>query len=116
MLKKRWTIFAFAFLGWLMIGIAHGLNEYFFTDTLAYYYKEAPSLKSMLVWEIVYWPTWAALAPLIFLLARRFPIGRENWLRNLLVNIAGGLLIVIPQRLIYLTAAWAVQSLSGEPM
>ncbi len=114
MFKKRWTIFVFAFLGWLMIGIAHGLNEYFFTDTLAYYYKEAPTLKSMLLWEVVYWPTWAALAPLIFLLARRFPIVHENWLRNLLINIAGGLLIIIPQRLIYLTAAGTLQSVLGE--
>ncbi len=116
MLKKRWTIFAFAFAGWLMIGIAHGLNEYFFTDTLAHYYKEAPTLKSMLLWEFVYWPTWAALAPLIFLLARRFPIVHENWLRNLLVNIAGGLAIVVPQRFIYLSAAGMLQSFTGEEL
>lgn len=38
---------------------------------------------------------WAALTPLVLWLARRFPFGRERWLRHLLVHAGAGVLISV---------------------
>ncbi len=112
--KRRWFIWFVAFVGWVLIGLSFGVSEYLFTDKLARYYQASPSLQSLLFWDLAYWPTWAALAPLIFLIARRFPLGRNKWFPNLIINILAGLLILIPQRMIYLSLAWLLQTAIGE--
>ena len=87
MRRKPW-LWALAFLGWVVVGLCFGLNDYLFADELKKYYSEALSLPSMLLWELAYWPVWAALTPLIFLLARRFPVEGSKQHLNLLINIA----------------------------
>src|SRR5437762_8562969 len=100
MRKRRWLIWIVAFAGWVLVGLTFGINDYLFSEVYLRYYKEPLSLTSILFWEAIYWPVWAALSPLIFQIARRFPIERANWLRNLTVNIGTGLLITIAHRAI----------------
>ena len=114
MQKRSWIIWVAAFIGWVLIGLSFSVSDYLFTDALARYYQASPSLRSMLFWDLAYWPTWAVLAPLIFLTARRFPLGRYNWYPNLFINLSVGLLLIIPQRAIYLSIAWLFQTAIGE--
>jgi signal transduction histidine kinase len=114
--RRNYIIWAVAFAGWMLIGLSFSVNDYLFVDSLRKYYNASPNLRSLLLWDLAYWPTWALLAPLIFWLARRFPLGRSNWPRNLMLHIAVGLLLIVPQRAIYLTIAWGFQNLAGEPI
>ncbi|MEW6130361.1 MAG: histidine kinase [Acidobacteriota bacterium] len=106
MSKKRWTIFALVFAGWLLVGLAFGINDYLFSEVHVQFYQQPLSLSSVLMWELVYWPVWASFSPLIFFIARRFPLERAKWLRNFSINIAAGLLITIIHRTVYLSIAW----------
>lgn len=96
------------------MGLSFSVNDYLSVDSLARYYATKPTLGSMLLWDLAYWPTWAVLAPLIYWQARRFPLSRANRPRNLTIHLVIGLLLVVPQRAVYLTIAWALQNLAGE--
>src|ERR1051325_10583423 len=111
MRKRGWLIWVLAFLGWMLIGLSFSINDFLFRDFLTSYYGGSPSLRSMLFWDLVYWPTWVVLAPLIFLSVRRFPLGRNSWHPNLLINVAAVLSLTILQRIIYLLIAWPIQRL-----
>src|SRR5215207_1597530 len=101
MRKPTWLILG-AFAGWMLVGVCFSLNDYLYRDMLADYYKSSPSLPSMLFWDVAYWSAWAVPSLLIYRIARRFPLGRDLPLRNLVVNVAAGLLFIILQRVIYL--------------
>ena len=102
MRKRKWIIIAML-LGWMVIGLSFSLNDYLFSDLLKDYYDKLPSLPNMLLWDLVYWPMWAVLTPLIFFIARRFPLGRNSWHPNWLVNLMAVLLLPIVHRAIYVT-------------
>jgi two-component system LytT family sensor kinase len=106
MLKRRWILWVFAFVGWMLVGLSFGINDYLFADVHVRFYQQPLPLMSVLAWELAYWPVWAAISPLIFRLARRFPIEQSNWLRNIFINIVAGLFITVAHRAIYLFVAW----------
>lgn len=108
MSKRRWILWFFAFAGWMMVGLSFGINDYLFADVHVRFYQQPLTLMSVLAWELAYWPIWAAISPVIFRLARRFPIEPANWLRNLFINIIAGLFITLAHRAIYLFIAWLV--------
>jgi sensor histidine kinase YesM len=107
MQKRGLIIWVAAFVGWMLIGLSFSFNDYLFREVLADYYTASPSLPSMLFWDFAYWPTWAALTPLTFWIARRFPLGRDIRPANLFANISAGLLLTILQRTIYFLIALA---------
>lgn len=102
------------FAGWMLIGLSFSINDYVFSNMLREYYLKPGSFWSMLLWDAIYWPTWAALAPLIFWIARRFPLGRNRWYPNLLINLAAGIALTLLQRIIYLLIALPIQMAIGE--
>jgi two-component system LytT family sensor kinase len=108
MLKRRWILWFFAFAGWMLVGLSFGINDYLFADVHVRFYQQPLTLMSVLAWELAFWPIWAAISPVIFRLARRFPIEPANWLRNLSINIIAGLFITLAHRAIYLFIAWLV--------
>jgi hypothetical protein len=116
MLKRRWILWGSAFVGWMLVGLSFGINDYLFADIHVRFYQEPLSLMNVLAWELAYWPVWAAISPLIFRLARRFPIERTTWLRNLFISIAAGLFITIAHRAIYLFVAWLLYIASSNSM
>jgi two-component system, LytTR family, sensor kinase len=108
MLKRRWIVWLFAFAGWMLVGLSFGINDFLFAEVHVRFYQQPLPLMSVLAWELAYWPVWAALSPLIFRFARRFPIEQTRWLRNLFISIVAGLFITIAHRAIYLFVAWLV--------
>jgi two-component system, LytTR family, sensor kinase len=113
MWKRRWIVWLAAFIGWMLVGLSFGINDFLFADVHVRFYQQPLPLMSVLAWEIAYWPVWAALSPLIFRFARRFPIEPNRWLRNLTISIVAGLLLTVAHRAIYLFIAWLIY-LSSE--
>jgi two-component system, LytTR family, sensor kinase len=91
---------------WLLIAWAFTLNYYFFADHYVEIFRTPPTLLQMLVWEVPYWILWAALAPLVFRLTRRFPLARERWLRNGAVHALACVALTLGHRVIYLPICW----------
>lgn len=92
--------------GWMLIALSFTLNYFFFSRHYVTIFSTPPTLLQMLVWEIPYWVLWAALAPVVFLITRRFPLERDAWLRNAVVHVLAGLALAIAHRVIYLPICW----------
>ena len=48
-----------------------------------------PPFWRRILWPSYFWYTWAVLAPLAFMLARRFPFAQAHWQKSLLVHLGG---------------------------
>lgn len=92
--------------GWMLIALSFTLNYFFFSSHYVAIFSTPPTLLQMLVWEVPYWILWAALAPVVFLLTRRFPLERAAWLRNASVHVVAGLALAIAHRVVYLPICW----------
>jgi two-component system LytT family sensor kinase len=112
--RRRYFLWALILAVWVMIGLTWTLNYYFFADHYVAIFSVPPTLNQMLIWELPYWLIWAALSPLIFRLAGRFPLERGKWLGNLLVHISGCIILSILHRGIYLTVGWLSQVTAYE--
>ncbi|HST19622.1 MAG TPA: histidine kinase [Blastocatellia bacterium] len=106
MLKRGWVLWIFVLLAWTLVGLSYALNYYFFASHYGEIFTPPPTLAGMLGWELPYWFLWAALAPLIFKIARRYPLDRSRWLRNSIIHIAACLLFSFVHRAIYLVLGW----------
>jgi two-component system, LytTR family, sensor kinase len=106
MLKRGWVLWVFVLLAWTLVGLSFTLNYYFFAGHYVAIFKQQPTIVGMLVWELPYWFLWAALAPLIFKVTRRYPFDRSRWLRNSIIHIAACLLLSFVHRAIYLVLGW----------
>jgi len=106
MLKRGWVLWVFVLLAWTLVGLSFTLNYYFFAGHYVAIFKQQPTIVGMLVWELPYWFLWAALAPLIFKITRRYPFDRNRWLRNSIIHIAACLLLSFVHRAIYLVLGW----------
>lgn len=106
MLKRGWVLWVLVLLVWTLVGLSFTLNYYFFAGHYVAIFKQQPTLAGMLIWELPYWFLWAALAPLIFRIARRFPVERDRWFRNSLIHIVACLLLSFIHRAIYLIVGW----------
>jgi len=76
----------------LIVGVATALG--FFSAFAAFYYVSTFTDKPaafglLLVLNLGYWYSWAALAPAIFWLTRRFPFDRHSWRTAIPVHLAG---------------------------
>ena len=90
----------------MLIALSFTLNYYVFSGHYVEIFSKPPTLVQMLVWEIPYWILWAAMAPLVFRITHRFPLGREAWLKNVLVHVVAGLALTIAHRVVYLPICW----------
>lgn len=96
------------------MGLSFSANDYAFRGMLRQYYDGSPSLPSIVFWDLVYWPMWAALTPMTLWIARRFPLSRISWRTNLLINLTAWLCLPFVQRVTYLLIAWPLQRRFGE--
>jgi two-component system LytT family sensor kinase len=71
-------------------GLCTAIGLAFATSTYAMYAAKGNPVawREALFWALTEWYLWAALCPLVFLLARRFPVGRGTWVRHLPVHLA----------------------------
>ena len=106
MLKRGWVLWVLVLLAWTLVGLSFTLNYYFFSGHYVAIFKQQPTLAGMLIWELPYWLLWAALAPVIFRITRRYPLERDCWLRNSLIHIVGCLLLSFVHRAVYLVIGW----------
>jgi signal transduction histidine kinase len=116
MLKPRWLTWIALVVGCLLIGVSWALNDYLFADFYGNFKSVALTLKGQLAWEIVYWIVWACLAPVIFWISRRVPIERNNWFRNVIINIFSAALLAVGHRAIYLFIAWLLYVAPYDPI
>ncbi len=79
----------------LSLGVWTALGLAFATSTYGMYAAKGNPLpwNAPLFWSFAEWYLWGALAPIIFWLARRFPIDRASLARHLPVHVAGFLLV-----------------------
>jgi two-component system, LytTR family, sensor kinase len=84
-IKTFATIMAF----WTAIALA------FATSTYALYSVKGSPIgwRQPIYWSLTEWYLWAALAPAIFWLARRFSLSRATWVRYLPVHLVAALLV-----------------------
>src|SRR5215510_4230092 len=103
-MTQRWqrTLWASIAAGWMLIAVSYTFNYFYYSNHYVQIFSTPPTFLQMLVWEIPYWILWAALAPLVFEITRRFPLEREAWQRNVLIHIAGCFILAIGHRVVYL--------------
>jgi len=101
---SRWrrTLWASIFAGWMLIAVSFTFNYFYYAHHYVEIFTTPPTFFQMLVWEIPYWILWAAMAPLVFGITRRFPLDRESWTQNALVHVAACLALTVGHRLVYL--------------
>ena len=90
LLARRSVRLAVIWAGWTLVGL-------FFTSQIllstAYMEKSIPFDKA-LFWQMSICYLWALATPLVFWLARRFRIERQNWSRRVALHAGVGLLLV----------------------
>jgi LytS/YehU family sensor histidine kinase len=90
LLGRRSVRLAMIWVGWTLVGL-------FFTSQVLVsylYMKNSIPLDKALFWQMSACYLWALATPLVFWLARRFRIERQNWSRRLLLHAIVGLLLV----------------------
>src|SRR6266478_7140311 len=88
MLQRRWLKWALFVAGSSFIGFFFAVQEWF-----TYPVEKPPvTWARQLTSELGFWYAWAALVPVIWFLARRFPLESRRMARGLLLHIpASGL-------------------------
>ncbi|PYS30747.1 MAG: hypothetical protein DMG11_04065 [Acidobacteria bacterium] len=86
----------------MLIAVSFTFNYYYYSRHYVEIFSTPPTFPEMLVWEIPYWILWAAMAPLVFGITRRFPLQRESRMGNAFVHLAAGVVLTIGHRLVYL--------------
>jgi two-component system LytT family sensor kinase len=104
--RRSYLLWGMVLTGWVLIGLTWTLNYYVYADHYVAIFSVPPTFKEMLVWELPYWVLWAALTPLVFMLARRFPLGRGKLPWNLAVHISACIALSIFHRALYLMLGW----------
>ena len=105
--QRRWIRLGLIWGVWTIIGLVFTIQFYF-----AAFRSERPieffrALYVQMSWSYV----WALATPLILWLARRFPIERNKWPRNLLIHLLTSTLLVfvavgLAHLLIYINYGW----------
>ena len=108
MFERHWRLRLSVLVGWTLIGLTFTLNYYLFSDHYVAIFRQPPTLREMLVWELPYWLLWAALSPLVLRLARRFPFERGRTLASSLVHLPACLLLSVAHRAVYLLVGWVL--------
>ncbi|MFL6210983.1 MAG: sensor histidine kinase [Pyrinomonadaceae bacterium] len=99
-------LWACVLVGWTLVGLTFTLNYYLYADHYVAIFKQPPSLREMLIWELPYWLLWAALSPFIFWLTQRFRLERGRRLRNACLHVAACLALALAHRAAYLLVGW----------
>jgi two-component system LytT family sensor kinase len=104
--KPHGWLWACVLVGWTLVGLTFTLNYYFYADHYVAIFKQPPSLREMLIWELPYWLLWAALSPFIFWLTQRFRLERGRRLRNACLHVVACLALALAHRAAYLLVGW----------
>src|SRR5947209_482742 len=109
--QRRWLKWTLFLAGWSLVGFFFALQEWF----------TYPSEKPPVTWarqlssEMGFWYAWTALFPLIWWLARRFPIESARLGRRLLFHLPASALFALLQPFLHAVLAWILRVFS-EPL
>ena len=78
-------------------------------------FRDGPIPTGGLVLEVVYWIPWLLLAPVLILLARRFPLTHQSWRRNIPVHLVAGFGFALVEAIASALAERAALALMGMP-
>jgi two-component system LytT family sensor kinase len=106
MLRAHWRLWVCVLFGWTLVGLTFTLNYYLFSDHYVAIFRQPPTLREMLVWELPYWFLWAALSPVVFQLTRRFPLERGRLARHAFAHVVACVVLSLAHRAVYLLAGW----------
>jgi len=90
LLERRWFRITAIWGAWTLVGL-------FFTSQIlvsSAYMEKRPPLGRVLFMQVSICYLWALATPLVWWLARRFRIERQNWNRRILFHFFGGLTLV----------------------
>lgn len=103
----KWTLIA---VGWTFYGL------FFASQSLVgqAYMRRPTRIGSTVASWLLCASLWFAVTPLILPLARRFPLDRRSWFKNVLLHILVGVTLSVLLLLIYAALARALQLISGQ--
>jgi len=111
MLQRRWLKWALFFAGGSFIGLFFAVQEWFTHPV-----QNPPvSWARQLTSELGFWYAWTALIPVIWFLARRFPLESTRLARSLLLHIPAAGLFAVAQPLLQVLIVWIIRAFS-EPL
>src|SRR5437660_8930380 len=100
--RRQRVLWASIAVGWMLIAVSFTFNYYYYSHHYVEIFSAPPTFFQMLVWEIPYWILWAALAPVVFAITRRFPLKRDSWATNAAVHAIACFALTVGHRLVYL--------------
>jgi two-component system, LytTR family, sensor kinase len=90
---RPWIVWALSFGVWTFVALAYGATVYeFYRST-----SQAMSFLTVLAMQSSQVLTYIPLTPFAFALANRYPLQRNNWARNSMILLAGGLVFTVVQ-------------------
>src|SRR6266568_1288744 len=107
--KRWWLIFAF----WTLVGLFFSTHSYLLTSR---FLDANVNFRYAFIDTMPEWYVWAALTPLIFQFARRFPLERATWLRALAIHVSLGCFLVVLHTLLSVTLVMLLWSVMGRKL
>lgn len=100
----RWKRWGLAAAGWSALALLFATQNYVTIRTQGEYV----TWLTLLHREIPVWAAWGMLSPLVFALARRFPIGGREGYTNLWIHIPAGIVTAFVQIAVVLALAYLI--------
>jgi hypothetical protein len=92
----RWRVWLSVWAGWTALALFLAVG-----NSLTYLGNGRPANWALSIKRsIAGWWVWALLTPVVFALARRFPLGRRHLARNVAINVAAGVAVALAEMFI----------------
>jgi two-component system, LytTR family, sensor kinase len=111
MRQRRWLKWTLFVTGWSLVGLLFALQEWF----------TYPAEKPPVTWarqlssEMAFWYAWAALFPVVWWLARRYPLESARLGRRLLLHLPAAALFAVVHPFLQVFIVWLLRVFS-EPL
>ena len=76
--------------------------------------KEPVTLRESITWQMQWWYLWLALSPIIFILARKFPITRPGSPKNLILHIPAAVCLAWGHTSMQTFLWWCGETMAGK--
>jgi two-component system, LytTR family, sensor kinase len=107
--RPNWKRFWLLMLMWTVLGLIDAGQFYVHIN---YFRGRTVRWEEALASGLADWYVWAALAPFIVALGRRYPIEHSNWPRRLALHLAAGTVVMLLKVAIDLPLGWIIH---GKP-
>jgi len=104
-IRPNWRQFWLLMLFWTVLGTIDAGQFYVHVN---YFRGRQIRWEEALVSGLADWYLWAALAPFIVALGRRYPIEHSNWPRRLLLHLAAGMAVMVLKVSLDLPLGWLI--------